>query len=499
MGLIVRQTLKSSIYSYLGIALGFLNVAILMPKLFSTNEIGLVNLLIAMSSIIGQFGTLGLTNITIRLFPYFRDKQKKHNGFLFVAMTISTLGFMLCMIFYYFAKPMLIADNIEKSSLFVDYVYLLVPLIFFTIYLLLFDTYNRTLFNASFGIFVKEFLLRVLNLIGIVLFALKIFDFNDFIIYYTLSYGVPVLLIFLLLIYKKEFSLKPSFSFLNKKIVKEIISVGLYGIIAGFSGIAIFQIDKYLVNYYCDLNSTGIYSTLFFFGSVVLAPGRALSRISSSVISEALKTNDIQKVSIIYKKSTTNLLFSGFYLFIIIWINVGNMLNYLPDNFKDSGAYYVLFFILIAHLFQNIATTAADIIQYSKYYRSYTVFTLILLILIVLFNVLLIPKYGIIGAAIACSMAFMFNLIIRLSYVKLKLKLNCFQLKHLMILLLTILLCVINYLIPNYKNIFIDILFRTTIFSVLYILPLYLLNYSPEFNAIIKGIISKIKNRLRSK
>ena len=41
MGLIAKQTIKGSIYSYLGAFIGFVNVALLMPQIFTTDEIGL--------------------------------------------------------------------------------------------------------------------------------------------------------------------------------------------------------------------------------------------------------------------------------------------------------------------------------------------------------------------------------------------------------------------------------------------------------------------------
>jgi hypothetical protein len=111
-----------------------------------------------------------MVNVTIRQFPYFRDEKNNHNGFLFFLIAVGTLGFLICSGAYYILKPMLIAENIEKSPLFAEYIYLLIPLIFISIFHLLIDSYNRILFNASFGLFVKEFLLRILNFGGIMLF-----------------------------------------------------------------------------------------------------------------------------------------------------------------------------------------------------------------------------------------------------------------------------------------------------------------------------------------
>ena len=60
MGLIARQSIKGSIYTYAGALLGFVNAGLLMPKFFKTEEVGLVNLLIAVTLIFSQLGSFGL-------------------------------------------------------------------------------------------------------------------------------------------------------------------------------------------------------------------------------------------------------------------------------------------------------------------------------------------------------------------------------------------------------------------------------------------------------
>ena len=204
MGIISRQTFKGSIYSYLGAFIGFVNVALFMPRIFTTDQIGLTYILVALSTIFGQLGSLGMVNVTIRQFPYFRDEKNNHNGFLFFSLAVGSLGFIISTIIYYLSKGYIIKSNIDQSPLFADYVYLLLPFVFITIFYYIIDTYNRLLFNASFGLFAKELLLRLINLVTIVLFWLKLIDFHQFILIYTISYAVPVILICLLLIDRKS-------------------------------------------------------------------------------------------------------------------------------------------------------------------------------------------------------------------------------------------------------------------------------------------------------
>lgn len=493
MGIITRQSIKGTIYSYIGVILGFINVGLLMPHIFSTEEIGLVNLLVALSAIIGQFGTLGMMNVTIRQFPFFRDKEKKHNGFLFLLMSVGLFGFLLSALGYYASKDWLIETNIEKSPLFAEYVYLLLPLIFATIFFFLLDTYNRMFFNASFGIFVKEFLLRILNLLGIILFYLKVFDFHEFIIFYTIVYGVPTILLCLLLIIRGEFSLKPDFKFINSKILREIISVALFGIVSGFSGLVVMQVDRYLVNHYCSLSDTGIYSTVFFFGSVILMPGRSLIRIASTSIAEAFKKENIDEVNKIYSGSTINLSIIGLLLFLLVWINTDNILMLLPDEF--SSGKMVIFYIALGHLLQMYAGISGEIIQFGKYYKEHSLIMIFLIICIVVFNIILLPVFGITGAGIAFAVSFLIYWIIRVWFVYSKYKLFPYKNNFLKLNLIGILSLIINALIPKTPFIF-DVLIRTSVITSIFFALIIYLRISEDYNQKALALIERIKRYL---
>ncbi len=493
MGIIARQTIKGSAYSYLGALIGFVNVGLIMPQIFSTAEIGLTNLLISISAIFGQIGSLGFMNVTIKLFPFFKNKNKKHNGFLFLMLSVGTLGFLICAIAYYLNKAYLIEQNIDKSPLFAEYIYLLLPLIFISIFHVLMDTYNRVLFNASFGVFVKELLLRVLNLVGIGLFYIGILDFNGFILFYTMAYGVPLLLICLLLLYKNQISLKISFSFLNKKRVREILSVSFFGIISGFRTIAIFQIDRYLVNHYCDLSATGVYATSYFFGTVILLPVRALVKIASPVIAEAFKQEDYQKISVIYNRSTHNILLVGIFTFLLIYGNINGIMSFLPPEFETGR--YVILFISIAFLIQAVSTVGGVIIQFSQYYRQYSLVIISLILSIIGFNIYLLPIYGIVGAALASLISFSVFAVIQILYVKVKFNMQPFNFKHIIILIYGAISYGISLLIPQLDNVFIDIIIRSIVISICFGLPIVLSGFSPETKEQIDKFRDKIQNK----
>ena len=162
MGIIIKQSIKGSIWSYLGVAVGFVTTAYLFPNYLTTDTVGLFGLLLSWSLIFAQFSSLGFHGVTSRLFPYFRDKEKGHNGYLFIAFWVMLSGFILFLVFFWFFRPYLVESNLEKSKLFADYIDLLVPLTFFALLFVQLDTFNKLLYNAVFGTFLQEFLQRIL-------------------------------------------------------------------------------------------------------------------------------------------------------------------------------------------------------------------------------------------------------------------------------------------------------------------------------------------------
>ena len=59
MGIIQKQAIRGSFYNYLGIGVGFINAIILAPHILTSEQIGLVNILVTYSLPFVQFGTLG--------------------------------------------------------------------------------------------------------------------------------------------------------------------------------------------------------------------------------------------------------------------------------------------------------------------------------------------------------------------------------------------------------------------------------------------------------
>ena len=367
MGIIKKQSIYGTIYTYTGAILGFVITSVLYTRILAKNEIGLLNILLAYAGIYGQVATLGMNNTITRMFSYFRSKDDNyHNGFLFLAFIITMLGLILSLLAFFLTTSMIVNEN--SSPLLGQYYLYIIPLIIFPfLFFKLFDSYSKVLFKATRGIFLKEVLTRIFVLIAIVLYGMGLISFDQLVALYVFSYCFPTLVILVQLILDKQFKLKPDFKMLDKKMIQTIASVSLFGIIISATGEIILQIDKIMIEKFIDLNAVGVYAISFFFGAMVILPSRSVIKISSAVIAESWKNNDLENIRKIYSKSSLTQLIIGLFVFMGIWVNIDNIIMIMTRDF--SGGKYVIFFIGIMYLLEMGTGVGHIILANSSRYR----------------------------------------------------------------------------------------------------------------------------------
>jgi O-antigen/teichoic acid export membrane protein len=401
MGIIIKQSVRGAFWSYLGIAVGYINVGIIMPQFFDAAQIGLVQIFIAVSLIFSQFGTLGFTSVINRLFPRFRQPEKSHNGFLFLLLITAIVGFAITAAGFWILKPWIVESNIQKSPLLVDYLFLLMPLVFMRLLFNLLDNYNKVLYDAVTGTFWMEFMHKLVNLILIVMFAFGWIHFRQFFFGYVVSMSMPVFPLIVVLIRRKEFNLKPGFRFVDKSLAKELAVVMTFGFFNGLAGILLMNIDKVFVNQYLSLEEVGIFGVCALFATLIKVPFNALSKIAVGIIAEAWRRNDVSHIQEIYRKSALNQAIIGTLIFTGIMANLQNIFEILPPEYSRGKMVLVIY--SAGMLVVTIIGMASVITETSRYFRFTTVFLTISVIMQAGLSMVLIPRFGITGAAVATS------------------------------------------------------------------------------------------------
>lgn len=491
MGIIQQQTIKGTFYSYIGVAIGFVTIYYFQTHSLSKEQVGLINILTPFSLLFAQFAILGF-NGTARYFPYFRDEEKNHHGYLALACLVATAGFILFTALAFIFKDEIVGKNSEKSGLFYQYFWYLIPLTFFTLFFNVFDLYARMLYDTISGRVLREFTKRLLILLAILLIFFKWIGFGTFMILWLVANIVPTFLMLRRLAVKGNFSLVTDFAFINRDMAKNLLSICFFAILTGSAPIIIDSLDKYMVNEKFGLGETGIYSIAAYFGTVITLPSRSLYSIAYTVVAEAWKNNDLQNIRNIYRKSCINQLIAALFIFLIVWVNVDNIFKVLPAVYASGK--YVVFFIGLGYVIDSATGINGVILTSSRHYKYDSFFNLGLIGVTVALNLFLIPLYGITGAAIAAASTLLIFNLFRYLFILFVYKMQPFTSKSLYAILIAVggyFIC--QKLIPVQQNFILDSMVRAVFITVFYGGSVYFLNLSEDINTYIGGYLGRFK------
>jgi len=480
LGIIVNQSVKGAIYTYIGVVLGFVIQGILFPRIYSTDQIGLTKIIVAYAALVTQFATLGFNGVTIRLFPFFKDSESHHHGYLSLALLTGLVGFLISLVLFLIFKTWFIEYTSENSALLVEYLNYLIVLIFFQIFFTLFDGYYTALLNSIHGTFLREVFQRILIIIGIGLFYFDLINFHQFIIVYIASMAAPTLFILFTLIKEGQFSLKTDFAYLQKPLLNSMGLMALFSILNGFTTNIILTVDTIMITGMIGLSATGIYGSCMIFGMMVSLPSRSILKITNIVSARAWKENNMAAIRNIYEKSCTTLFIIGLLMFLGLWANIDNVFRILGPNFVSGK--WVIFFIGLGSLIDMTTGANSSILGSSPRYKVQSFFLIVLVILLILTNLLLIPTLGITGAAIGGAISLSILNLLRFLYLWYKFNLQPFNLKFILVAAIGISAYFISTLLPVLPSFIIDIFVRSSILTILFCLPIYLLKLSPDIN-----------------
>ncbi len=491
MGEIQRQGIYNSLVAYLGILLGYLNMGILFPFILTPQQIGLYAVIAALGQVANNMARFGVPNIAVRFLPFYRDDQADKAKFIGFQVFLVAVGGAFFVLLYFLLQPVIIDRFQKESPLFVSYSHLVVP---FTLFMLAFEMFfgfcRANILTIAAG-FARDLLFRIIIFLLIIGFHFELITFHQFIWIYSFAYALPTLFLMIYLIQKSELPIDFRFGSLGN--IKEMLIYGGFVSMGSLSTVLINELDKIMISDLVGLSATGIYAISAFFGAVIVAPARSILMIASPIIAQLMKNGDMEKISRIYSKSAINMLAVGLLIFIGLYINLNNIFKILPEAY--AAGYYVIVFIGLSKLFEMATGANGDIILNSKYFRYDLLFNFCLALLAIGTNLLLIPIYGITGAAMATAISiFLFNTF-RGIFIYWKYRMQPYSMKTLYCIGIGLVVLGINYLLPSWDNLYLDLVVRSTVAVGVYIPLLLSFKISPDINGVVTNMLEQVKKR----
>ncbi len=489
MGIIARQGSKNAVYIIAGIGIGAVSNIFIYPSFFRNDldYLGFLQLFVTTGALFAPFLTLGSIGVAVRYYPKL-IKEGKENLLNYFCWFYPIIGLILFAGFLFFFGDFVI-DNFLKEN-FVEKNLFLIGLFLLTLLM----TYFRSLSSISIAktktgvvIILNEVYVRIALLLGLILVFTEIITLKQYFLFHLIAYGSQLLI--LMIYYRKDFFVKflrPSW-----KETKEITIYGFNTLFDNVASLVVNKADIFMIAFYLNLEKVAIYNLAFFMSTVITIPNRAIMIIAAPVLARYVHDNDYENVQKIYQKSSLTQILAGGLIFILIWCNFGNVLEIgnLPHQYQEAG--YVFLFLGISKLVDLIGSVNGSILLATPYFRYNLYFNLILFIITIALNILLIPYYGIEGAAVATAISLtVFNLM-KGFFLYRKYKLQPFHKNTLLGLVILTLSFLAGYFLPDFSNVYLDLVLRCLVICILFIPATIYFHVSEDFNAMFYKIVRR--------
>lgn len=479
MGIVINQSFKNTLSTYIGFGIGAINTLFLYTNFLTDEYYGLVAYILSAANIMLPFMAFGVQNALIKFYSTFKTKNSL-NSFL-TLMLFLPLVFIIPTVIIGILGYDFIADLLsQKNALVYNYVWHIIITAIAMAYFEIFFAWSKVQMKTVFGNIMREIFHRACITVLLGFVYMGWIGVETFIYLLVLVY-VLRMLIMKIYAYTLRF---PVLKFNKIKNVSSVLKYSLLIIIAGSIAMVILDVDKFMIGQYLEIENVAYYSVAIFIATVISVPQRSMHQIMMPLTAKFLNNGEKEALHSLYKKSSLNLLVISGLIFLLIVVNINMLYMILPKEF--TGGLFVVIVISLAKLYDNAMGNNNAILFNSNYYRMVLVFGVVLAVLAVVFNMILIPIYGIEGSAFATFLAIIIYNSLKLFFVKLKFNIQPFNWSSFKTILILSALAFSFYYFEFGFHPIVNIALKSALISGVYIFIIYKMNISADITFQVK-------------
>ena len=404
MGVIAKQSIRGTIVTYLGIAVGVVTTFFVLTRFLTTEEIGLARVLIDAAMLFIGLAQLGTNASIIRFYPYFKEKDShEDHGFFFWALVVPFIGFILFALIYWACRVPLGAWFGDKSPLFVEYYYFVLPLAFFMLYQTICESTCNVLMHIVVPRAVRELVVRVGLLAIYLLYAFRVISLDGLVIGICINYALAALINLCYFFSLQKINLRPDWTFLraNPQLIRRYLIYTGFLILSAVTSVLAPTLSSFFVTAKMGLDSTGIFAIATYMAVMVSVPNRSVMAISSPQLARAIKEQNSEECSFLIRQVTRNMLLIGGFILLAIWVNIDLIFHILPNGTTFAQAKDVVLILGVSQLVLGTFSICLTALNYSRFFAISLILSVILTVSALLLNNYLVPLYGMQGAALS--------------------------------------------------------------------------------------------------
>ena len=486
MGIVLNQSLKNTIITYIGFAIGGINTIYLYPVFLGATYYALANYILSSANVIMPLFAIGMQNTLVKFYSLYETNEERSRFLSFTVLFPLLLIIPMFLIGFYFFDE--IVFFLSKKNIIVKNYIWLIPFIGVCMaYFEIFYAWLRVHMHSVFGNFIKEVGLRLASLFLLIAVYYNWITVEGFVYATALVY-----LLALLVTMFYAFSIqKPNFQFTIPDNTKDVLVYTFYIILSGSVANLLLDGDKMILNQYMVIENIAYYSVATYIALVISVPSRAMHQIVYPITAKLMHENKHDEMDILYKKTSINLQVVGGFVMLGIFVNINKLYEMVPPEY--AGGILVVFMIGLSKYFDLILGNNNAIIFNTKYYRAVLFLGVLLVVLTIGLNMIFIPIYGIIGSAFATLLSITLYSLAKLLFVVKRLHLYPFTNQTLYSIYLTAVLFLVFYFWDFPFHPLISIVLKSILVTIVYVYFNYKFVISVEINQVIDNLLKKIK------
>ena len=484
MGIVVSQSFKNIISTYIGFAIGAINTLFLYTNFMSDTYFGLVGFVLSAAFVMMPLAAFGVYNTLVKFYSQFKTRTSL-NSFLTLMLFLPLAVIIPISIIGYLGYDTIAGFLATENTEIKHYLWHIVIVAGALAYFEVFYAWVKVHLQTVYGNFMKEVFHRFGTMILLFALYLDFIQVDQFILGLVVVY---ILRMLAMMLYAFSVHL-PVLTFKKINNLTSVLKYSLLIILAGLIATQLLDIDKVMLGKYLHVSNIAYYNVAVFIATVIAVPQRAMHQILLPMSAKYLNDKNIDSLADLYKRSSLNLFIVGGLIFLLIVLNINQLYYIIADEYR--AGLYVAILISISKLYDTLLGSNNAILFNSDYYRIVLVLGIAIVVLMVLLNVILIPKYGLNGAALATFIAVCLYNTAKVYFVYKGFKILPFTQKTLKTAMVLIVMVFVFYFWDFWFHPFLNIALKSIVITSVFTIVVYKLKLSDDISTMLHKVLKK--------
>lgn len=487
MGIVFRQSIKSTIVIFAGALLGA-GLNIIYTHVFSQTLLGVSRNLINQGAVLYLFLMMGTISIIHTYAQRYALNDPKRPVVITFSLIVPVLATGLFCIPYFLMKDFVVGRYQGFDRQYLSEFYNLLPVLgLLWSFMALLEYYLMSQMKVALGNSMREIVLRLGNVALLGAFFFDWIDFHQFVVGTVLVHLLPVFLLFYFSSKTEGFGFSLNWKLFSKPELKSIVHYSWYHMLLMVSLSLTGTLDILLL---APLSPNGLadvatYNFALFLISILIIPYKAMSGAAFPRLNQAFVDKESNLHSL-FNRSSLNMQIVAMGMWLIVVCNLQNAVAILPGQYADLAPCVLI--LSIGRMIDMATGLNTELISITNYYKFTFRLSLALLVAIVVLDRIFIPHFGLFGAAWVSTITLaVFNLF-KMGFLYRKMRLSPISKQTGVIALVGIGIFLLNFLLPQMPHPVVDALYRSVILVSLFAAAMYYLRPSPDLHDFLQQI-----------